>query len=131
MTHKIIKPLIVGLVVIFLGSFVVTFFDLYDTFPYIDKVFHFAGGFVVAWFFSQMWFEKLGNFNKSERLLILVSVTTMIGFLWELAEYSTSLPPLVNNILLRHYFYGGSLIDTLGDFVADISGAVVFYFLRK
>ncbi len=131
MISKTTKPFLAGLIVLFLGSFVVTFFNLYDTFPYIDKVFHVTGGFIVAWFFDRFWSEKLNVFHKLEHLVVLVAITALVGFFWEIAEFSTSIPPFVDNILLRHYFYGGSLVDTLGDLTADIFGAVLFYLFKR
>ena len=129
---KVIPPVIVGIIVVFIGSFVITDFNLYDIYPHIDKFFHVAGGFIVAWFFSQYWITKLGQFSNFERFIILIAMAALVGFVWEVGEFSTSQPPLVNHQLLRHYIYGGNLTDTLGDLMADVFGAAVLgLFARK
>ena len=126
MARQALKPFIFGLIVIFLGSFVVTFFNIYNAFPQLDKLFHVTGGFILAWFFSQIWANELKLLNFFQRLVIYMGVAVLIGVFWEIMEFSTSLPPLYNNQILRHYIYGGSLADTLADLMADILGAGIF-----
>ena len=128
---RIRTPLIVGLCVIFLGTFVITFFDLYSFFPHLDKILHVSGGFLTAWFFARYWQDKFGTFSSLDRFLMLLAITALVGVLWELAEFSTSIPPLAHHKLLRHYLYIGSLIDTLDDLVADIFGAALCALLLR
>ena len=126
MFRKVLNPVVVGLAVIFLGAFVFTFFNIYDFVPHLDKVFHVSGGFIVAWFFSNLWGDKLKGFNKFQRLILFMSLAALVGFFWEVMEYSTSQPPFVSHQLLRHYIYGGNLNDTLGDIMADVFGSALF-----
>ena len=125
MTRKIIKPFLAGLAVIFLGSFIVTDFNLYDTFPHIDKLFHVSGGFIVAWFFAVLWVDYLRQASPFQRFLTLVSVAVFVGVFWEIAEYSTSVYPLSGSSLIQHYLYIGDIVDTLGDLLADMFGAAL------
>lgn len=118
-------PFITGLAIIFLGTFIITFFNLYSIFPHLDKVLHASGGFVTAWFFARYWQDKFRTFSSLDHFLILMAITALVGVVWELAEFSTSIPPLANHKLLQHYLYIGSLTDTLGDLVADIFGAAI------
>ena len=131
MTNKTIKPFLAGLTVIFLGTFVVTFFGIYDTIPYIDKFFHVAGGFVIAWFFSNYWGDDLKELSKFQRLFILMALASFIGSFWEVMEYSTSTSFFEDNQLIRHYIYGGDLFDTLADIMADISGAAILFLFKR
>jgi len=124
-------PLAVGVLVIIIGTFVITFFDLYYTVPHVDKILHVSGGFIIAWFFSQFWFDKLKDFGQLERLVFFMAIAALVGIFWEIAELSTSFPPLSNFDIVRHYLYHGSLIDTLGDLTADIFGATLFALIRK
>ena len=125
MNRKVLKPFITGLLVIFLGSFIVTDFNLYDTFPHIDKLFHVTGGFIVAWFFAVLWVGYLKQASPFQRFLILIAIATLVGVFWEIAEYSTSVQPLSNFSLLHHYIYIGDITDTLGDLLADMFGAAL------
>ena len=125
MTRKALKPFLAGLIVLFLGSFVVTYFNIYDYFPYIDKLFHIAGGFIVAWFFAVLWTDYLKQASLFQRFVTLLGVAALVGVFWEVAEYSTSIPPLSNFSLLHKYLYIGSLVDSLGDLMLDILGAAL------
>ncbi len=131
MTRKALTPFIIGLAVIFLGAFVFTFFNIYDSFPHLDKVFHISGGIIIAWFFSNLWSEKFKGFDKFQRVIIFMALGVLVGFFWEIMEYSTSQPPLVSHELLRYYIYGGNLTDTLGDLVADVFGGALFGLLKR
>lgn len=125
-------PIIAGFVVMFLGTFIITYFNLYNTYPHLDKFLHTAGGFIVAWFFVVYWSDKLGAYSRFERLILCTAMAALVGFFWEVAEYSTSFPAFADYPILRHYLYAGSLLDTLGDFMADIFGAAMFaLFFRR
>ncbi len=124
--RRTIKPFLAGLAVIFLGSFVAAFFNLYDTFPHIDKIFHIASGFIIAWFFSNLWEDNFKGFNRFQRVIMFMALAGLIGFFWEVLEYSTSTSLFTHYQLIRHYFYGGDLTDTLGDLLADVLGGAIF-----
>ena len=128
--HRVSKPLIVGIAVIFFGSIIVTEFKLYELIPHIDKMFHVGGGFIVAWFFIRLWTDHFKSFKKFQSFIISLSLAALVGYLWELAEYSTSLPIFTNYPIFSHYLYIGSITDTLGDLFADMFGAGLFTILR-
>ena len=125
-------PVLVGILLVFCGIFVGEYYALYYRIPLFDKVLHVAGGAVAAWFVLALLQEELTHLNWWKQLLILVSVTTFIGVVWEWAEYlanftRTSAP------WLYHFFHGGNLSDTLSDLVADVAGglAMTLWALRK
>ncbi len=124
-------PFVVGLLVIFAGTFLITYFNLYHNYPHLDKALHVAGGFIVAWFFGRYWKDNFKGFGDVDRFFILIGMAAFIGFAWEVMEFSTSLSPFVHHQLLRHYIYGGNLIDTLGDLMADCFGAAMYGFLTR
>lgn len=131
MVRKALNPFIIGLAVLFLGTFVFTFFDIYGLFPHLDKVFHVLGGFIVAWFLGTFWEDNLKGLNQFQRIIVFMALATLAGFFWEVMEYATSQPPFVYNQLLRHYIYGGNLTDTLGDLMADVFGGALFGFFKR
>ena len=122
-------PIIVGLLIVTVGAYVATHFGLYDTFPHLDKIFHTAGGMVVAWYFSVLWEDQLKGFGPFERVLVFMAMGALIGYFWELAEYSTGQYPLAQFHALHSYLYGGDVTDTLGDLIADVFGAGLFAIL--
>lgn len=126
MIRKVLKPFIAGLIVIFVGAFVITYFNLYDIFPHLDKLFHVAGGFVVAWFLSNFWEDSFKGLNKFQRVIVFMALAGLVGFFWEVAEYSTSTSLFDGHQLIRHYVFGGSNTDTLGDIMADVFGGALF-----
>jgi hypothetical protein len=126
MYQKLLKPVVLGLVIIFFGSFLFTYAHIYDSWPHLDKIFHTTAGFTIAWFFSIFWAEELKSFNKFQRFIIFMGLAAMVGVIWEIMEFTTSLPPFVYHPVLRHYVFGGDVADTLGDLVADIFGASLF-----
>lgn len=124
-------PIIVGLIIIVTGSFIATKLGLYDAVPHIDKLFHVAAGIVIAWYFNVLWKDELKVFGPFERVFIMLAMGALIGYFWELIEYSTAQYPLDQLHTLRHYLYGGDLTDTLGDLIADVFGAGLFAILFK
>lgn len=124
-------PVVVGIILILFGTFATAYFDLYTRFAHFDKILHTSGGFIVAWFFAWYWGSKFNNFNKFERVVLLAAMGALIGFCWELLEFSVSVPPLSAHQLIHHYLYIGDLRDTLGDLVADTFGAALFGFLSR
>jgi uncharacterized membrane protein YjdF len=116
-------PVLAGLLLIVIGIFVGEYFSLYYRIPQFDKILHTAGGAVAAWFILALIQDELVHMRWWKQMVIIVSVAAFIGVAWEWAEYCagltrTSLPALY------HYFHGGDLADTLGDLVADTSGAL-------
>ena len=126
------KPVISGLVIIFIGTFLVAWIDLYKYFTHLDKIFHLSGGFVVAWFTSIYFNKEITQSSKFKKFIILTAAVCLVGVLWEFSEYISSvyfswLPGLIK------YVYIGDLKDTLGDLSADIAGGfilVLVEFLR-
>lgn len=106
----------------------VTYFNFYNAFPHLDKVLHVSGGFIVAWFFTRLWLglERIEIFNKFEYLVLCIALAAMVGFFWELMEYTASVPPLEQYYWIHHYIYIGNVTDTLGDLLADIFGGALF-----
>lgn len=127
---KLKGPIISGLILVFFATFVFTRFELYNLIPNIDKMFHVIGGIIVAWYFSRLWRGKLDHFEYAERLVLFMSCVALTGIVWELLEYSTSLP-ILKNPTLHYYLYSGTLADTLLDIIADLFGAAVFALLYR
>lgn len=125
------KPFIIGVVVILFGTFATTYFNLYDFIPYLDKYSHFAGGFIIAWFFGKLWKEKLKSFNNFERLLILLGMAMTVGVLWEVMEFVGSSNLFDNNPLIQKYIYTGGVADTIADLVTDMLGGIVFSLISR
>ncbi len=97
---------------------------LYDTVPYLDKVFHLLGGATLA-AFALSWFEKdLDRIPRGIAILFAVGIATIIGIFWEVGEASSG--TLAKDVfpLFYKYFHGGGLWDTLGDLVVDVVGAL-------
>ena len=120
------SPLVLGVIILFVGVFVSGFLDWYYFLPHIDKVYHFVGGFALGWFFYIYFSFKesqLSNFNK---LLILVSATCFVAVLWEYAERLSNIYSPEHAKWLYHWFKGGDLNDTLLDILAGITGSFVF-----
>lgn len=118
-------PLIIGLLVIFLGTVGGVLLGLYDRFPMLDKYFHVVGGAVAAWFVLSLMQDELTHMHWWKQVLIFVSVTSFVGVAWEWAEYLSSLTRTSTPWLYK-YFHGGDIADTLGDLAADTVGALVF-----
>lgn len=124
-------PIIAGLILMFFGTIIFTRYGLYDYIAHADKMFHFFGGAVVAWYFKELWKDKLKAFNRFEQAIIYMSCVALVGVGWELLEYSTSLPVLMNLPTLNHYLYIGSITDTMIDLIVDISGAAAVSLLNR
>jgi hypothetical protein len=117
------QPITVALVFIFVVAFFVGKFHLYQIIPHLDKYFHFLGGLIAGWFFSVYMasdFQTRGS--RFRFFLAVVGAATLAGVLWEFAERLSS---MYGTPLMQHYFYGGDIIDTLGDLAADIGGATL------
>lgn len=98
---------------------------LYDTTPYLDKVFHLLGGATVA-AIALSWFEKdTKHMPRGIAILFVVGITAIVGVFWEVAEASSG--ALAKDVLplFYKYFHGGGLLDTLGDLVVDLAGGLL------
>lgn len=120
---KYLVNILTGVTVLVLGILIANYFNIYSLIPHFDKLLHFLGGFIVAWFFSIFFANDLAGFSRFKRLLILAAMTALIGVFWEFAEYLSN---VYSSPLLKHFFFGGSLSDTLTDLLSDIIGGVIF-----
>ena len=118
-------PLILGLLVLFVGIFVGEQWGLYYAIPNFDKVLHTLGGLAIAWMAMAIFQDDIKQLPWYKQLVLIVSLTIMVGVLWEFAEFSagftrSSWP------WLYHWFHGGDMADTISDLVADLSGGTLF-----
>ncbi|MEK9157743.1 MAG: hypothetical protein AAB638_00990 [Patescibacteria group bacterium] len=128
--NKVTKPFIAGLLVLFVGTFAVTYFGLYESVPYMDKAMHLMGGFVVAWFFGKLWENQFKSFGNFQRLLLLLGMAMTIGYAWEIMEYAGSnLSIFEGHPILNKYIYTGGFTDSLVDLFADGLGACIYALL--
>lgn len=116
-------PVIAGIILVLL-AFVGIELEWYTYWGHLDTAFHVIGGGIVVWFVLALLQRDLTHLAAWKQLLILISVTILIGVLWEFAEYATR---WIRDALpwLYRYFHGGDLTDTLTDLVADMAGALV------
>lgn len=125
-------PIIAGLILLFIAVFIGQWFGLYLQLPGIDKVFHVTGGIIAAWFVLTLFQKEVGHMAAWKQAAIFIGITTLIGVVWEFAEYISNFTRATHP-LLYHYFHGGDLADTLGDLFSDIIGAALLtlWALRK
>jgi hypothetical protein len=105
-------------------------YNLYYVYENLDMIMHFSGGFAVAWSVSIFvsYFEK-NIFISSVflRFLLLISLTLLVGVLWECYEY-------LHDVWFSSQ-YLGNVQDTLSDLLLDMCGAGVYgisiFFLKK
>lgn len=104
-----------------MGVFVAEYWQLYAMIPEFDSLMHVLGGIAVAWMTLALLQNDIQRLSALKQLLIIVSVTALVGVFWECAEYISGFTK--NSYpLLYHYFHGGGLADTLLDLVADLVG---------
>lgn len=115
-----------GVILFLIGTLFFAQLDLEHTLPYLDKVLHVTGGFIVAWFFSLFFYSELANFTSLKKILLLVSTVALIGVVWEFAEFLSGAYSPHYFPALYKYFHGGDLIDTLLDLVADLVGGACY-----
>lgn len=97
----------------------------------LNKISHFIGGAVVAWFFALVVQKDIFNKMKFiEKMLFLSGCSALVGCSWEFAEffsekYMENICPFIWKILQI-----GDLNDTVTDLLSDILGglfvAVIF-----
>ncbi len=125
-------PVFAGFLLVFVGLYVSEQLGLYYSIPFFDKVMHFVGGMIAAWFVLALMQEEITHMRWWKQAIIIVSVTAFIGVIWEWAEYLSNYTRATAPWFYR-YFSGGNLVDTLGDLVADTVGglAITIWALRK
>lgn len=124
-SRSYLYPIIFGFVLLLVGIFLVEQYELSYRFKGLDKLLHFSGGFVAAWFVATLFTRELRLPRPWVAGLIMVSAVALIGVVWEFAEFSTSLIRS-DYPQLYHFFHGGNLEDTLGDLLADMAGGASF-----
>ena len=123
---KFIYPIVFGLLILIAGIFVSEAYNLYYLIPPIDKLYHFLGGFALAWLFYSYLAADIFNFSKFKRILAIVSIVCLIGVFWEYAERLSTIYSPQHLPVLYHWFHGGDLNDTLLYILADITGGLFF-----
>lgn len=118
-------PLILGLLILFVGIFVAEKWGLYYTVPNLDKILHTLGGLAVAWMAMAIFQDDINHLPWHKQLLLIISLTALVGVLWEFAEYAAGLTRS-SWPWLYHWFHGGDMGDTIGDLIADLSGGTLF-----
>ena len=124
----ILRPILVALLFVLATVFIAGFFNVYNYIPHLDKIFHFFGGGIAAWFVIEFWKYRKHHFRPQIHWTMIFSAVLAIGLLWELAEYLSSLYSPHYFPWFVKYFYGGGLYDSIGDVVADMTGALLIIF---
>lgn len=129
---KFKAPIFTGLIIMFIAVFPTEWFNLYDV-KYFDKLMHFSGGVISAWFFSIFLRKEFVVSSKFRATIIIVSIAGLTGVLWEFAEYISS--AYVSQIAptIARYVFIGDLTDTIGDILLDLTGGLsfaVFYIFK-
>jgi len=107
--------------------FLATSFYWYWSIWWFDIPMHFLGGAWVAgvslWLYFLSDYFKKNPVNKKKIFLIAILTAGLIGFLWEVFEFSLSQLVVFNSL--------NSWMDTFSDFIMDILGAVgaALYFI--
>lgn len=114
-----------ALIILAIGIYPTEAFKLYERFPYIDTLLHLAGGAAIVWFLSSFLERGVWHLSKLTVIALLVGATTLIGVLWEFAEFYSGRNFRETLPVVYQYFRGGDLQDTLGDLAADIAGATL------
>jgi hypothetical protein len=113
-------------VVVLLGIIPGEMFKLYDRIPYFDKGLHLIGGFVLAMLLTVLLSREQKTMSPYAFVLMILGSATLIGVLWEQAEYLSGYFTKDWLPLIYRYFHGGNLRDTLGDLAFDILGSLLF-----
>ena len=120
-----LPPILIGALLIVVGSVVSEYYGLAYSYTYFDKGLHIAGGVLAAWISYRFLQKELSNMSAVKFLVVLVALVLLIGVFWEFAEYISSMNKETTPLLYR-YFRGGGIGDTLADLVADMTGAIIF-----
>ena len=101
----------------------------YQQFHLFDKIMHFAGGFVIAWFVATLMKRSAFRDAPVRAILWIIAWTVIVGILWEIAEYLSNVffadaPAGTLKATIWRYYHGGDMRDTILDIVADTLGAL-------
>lgn len=121
---RIATPIFFGFLLLFLGIFVSERMGLYTRYDGIDKIWHLAGGVVAAWFVLSLLQSDITHLAGWKQAFIFIGCTTLIGVVWEWAEYISGFARTAWP-WGYHYFHGGNLADTVGDLLADVAGGAL------
>ena len=124
--HPYKKPLLAGIVLLFIGLFIYAEYGLEIALPQSDKILHVLGGIIAGWLVFVHYRDVHVHLELPHLRLLIVAGVALIGVIWEFAEnlslnYSMQISPV-----LFKFFHGGDLTDTLGDLGADLLGAFIF-----
>lgn len=117
--RKIIFTLFAGLTIWIVAAVFLTGLPESDSWWTLDTFFHFVGGVFAAW---------CGSLFSRDKINIFL-VALMIGLLWELAEYISSVYGQDYWPVIYNYYRGGGLVDSVHDLIADVLGAGLFILL--
>ena len=126
--RAILNPLLTALIFTGLTIFLTGYFGLYNFVPYLDKIFHFFDGGIIAWLVIEFWRYQRHNFRPQIHWPVIMIAVLVVGLTWELAEHLSSLYSPKYLPWFMKYFYGGDIVDTVGDVVSDLAGAFVIIF---
>ena len=107
---------IISLIILFLVNFTAERKGFYGRFSWFDKVMHFLGGFFVAMFWSGL----------TQFLLLIISLTLLVGIAWEIGEYFLGIYKL-KRLGTKKYMI--DMRDTVEDLFFDLIGALVWVFI--
>lgn len=109
------------IVVLFCANVVALKLYLYWTYPGLDKVMHVIGGFLAG---NLVLIGRYASVQKNHReiannkyFFVAILGGLIIGLLWEVSEYLLGISQVSP----------GFTIDTIGDLVMDIAGAILAY----
>jgi len=122
---KIVFPILVGCIVLFVGIYVSGRLAFYEDFPYFDSVMHVLGGAVIGWLVLAYASVK-GRPTPSLGLVLFIAI--IIGLFWELAEYTSGLT--MQGTVVYKYFHGSGRLDTLSDLAMAVLGATIAFILH-
>ena len=111
-------PIIAGIGLLVLQA-IFSIRNFYQTLPLLDIPMHFAGGLIVAWFFSALFAKDLRTMRGYASALLIIGGTAIVGIHWEFFEWF-----LDNFVFTKTQFMGG-LDDTLFDLFMDLLGACI------
>ena len=128
--QKYIKPIILGLIVLFTGVYLSKIFDFYNLIPHIDKVYHTIGGYALGWFFYIFLLKDIETMHTVKKMLLTISLVCMVAVFWEYAERLSNLYCPTYCPQISAWFNGGDLNDTLLDILAGMTGGFIFFLLH-
>ena len=123
---KVIPPILLGFAILFVGIYVSGRLALYEDFPYFDSLMHVLGGATIAWVILA-YAQQRGYSRPS--LKKVLTITIVIGLLWELAEYVSGVT--LKGTIIYKYYHGGDRLDTFFDVLMDALGALSVYGLSR